>query len=420
MGIAPTAKINVQRISSTSGFANTYGGQLTWANDAYANGCAVQTHSHNEYNSPDGAVAGAYNATAQLYDFSVRDTYEGDSVDTPMPVIVSAGNIRGGSYYWYDEFADKTKEVLSPATAKNVISVGAAESYRPGISACTTGTRQPGDFYAEGFNNVAYVSRRGTWDGRIKPDILAPATMMSSTHTRYPGVAVSCRKDSTGLYNIDSGTSYAAPQVAGGVVLINAKGNATYTPAMLKATLVGTAKSMAGGIDRYQHLETSNVVFVASRPNPVQGFGRMFLADFLLGTQPSRMLDETSFVPFTASGQTRSGSFTVSDVNKPVVLVLAWSDEPGSLAAGPALVRNLDIDVRNGCTRYAGNKMNSQEYSIAQSSCSGTVSYDNLNNVEMIIIPPNTLTTISYVITAKSWGFGSHNQKFALFVANVL
>jgi hypothetical protein len=74
--------------------------------------------------------------------------------------------------------------LLSPATAKNVIRVGAAESLCPGLSSCAFGTRQPGDFYAESFDNLADVSRQGPTDGRIKPEILASATMVSHRRRR--------------------------------------------------------------------------------------------------------------------------------------------------------------------------------------------------------------------------------------------
>ncbi len=57
-------------------------------------------------------------------------------------------------------------------------------------------------------------------------------------------------------------------------------------------------------------------------------------------------------------------------------------------------------------------------YSIAQNACNSYVAYAFRNNVEMIVIPPNTLSTVAYYITARTWGYGTHNQKFALFVAN--
>jgi hypothetical protein len=63
--------------------------------------------------------------------------------------------------------------------------------------------------------------------------------------------------------------------------------------------------------------------------------------------------------------------------------------------------------------------MNAGEVSIAQSSCSGAVARDSVNNVEMIVVPAGTLATMTYYVSVRSWGFGTHNQKFALFASNV-
>jgi Subtilase family. len=413
MGIASGATIYDQRLFGSGGMANTYGGIYTWANDAYNNGAVIQTHSYNFYHS---SVAGDYDMDAQAYDSAVRDTYQGDSIDTPMPMTISAGNICGGSPNYSDPMAVCNTPVLSPATAKNVITVGASESYRPGFSTCQTGAvRQPGDFLANSFDNVAYVSRRGTTDGRIKPDILAPGTMVGSTHSQYPGAGRFCNSDTTQMYDIDTGTSFSAPQVAAAALLLDAKYSATFSPAMLKAALIGTAKSMKGGKDDYTGAS------IAARPNAVQGFGRLFLADIMQGTQSYRFLDESSFTPFTGAGQSRNGTLTVVNQSKPVVLVLAWTDEPGSVSASQTLVRDLDLDVLVGCTLYAGNSLDATtEYSTTPGYCYSTYGHDHKNNVEIIVLPPYFGSSFTYYVTETSWAFGTHNQKFALFAANVL
>jgi hypothetical protein len=421
MGVASGAKIYDQRVWY-NGLANTYGGIYTWANDAYNNGCVIQTQSFNFYAPPPATpVDGDYDANAQAWDAAVRDTYAGDSIDTPMPIVVSAGNICGGTAD--DRVGDCTSKVLSPSTAKNVISAGASESYRPGYSTCqsTQLHRQAGDFLANSFGNVAYVSRRGTDDGRIKPDILAPATMVGSTASQWslnPNVhpGAFCRSDANQptLYNIDTGTSFAAPQIAAAGLLLDAKYTTTFSPAMLKAALVGTAKSLMGNTDDYTGAP------VAARPNTAQGFGRLFLADVLQGTQSYRFMDENSFTPFTAAGQSRGGSFTVADTSKPVVLVVAWTDEPGGINVSKELVRDLDFTASVGCPVYYGNVISSTtEYSVAF-ACGDVAVHDRANNVEMIVIPPGAGTSISWSVVVANWGSGTHNQKFALFGANVL
>jgi Subtilase family len=412
MGTAPPAQIFNQRIFDQNGaIATTPGGVLTWANDAYLNGSVAQNHSHNDY-FPGAGNDGAYTTTAQAYDQAVRDTYSGDSVDTPMTIVVSAGNICGGSANYTT--GDCSSRVLSPGTAKNVITVGAAESYRPGKGPnCqfVGVNRQPGDFLADSFDNVAYISRRATLDNRIKPDVIAPATMVASTRSQASANNF-CFADPTNMYYIDTGTSFAAPQVTGAAALLDAKFGVTYSPAMLKAALIGTAKSVKGGLDRYTNTT------MGARPNYNQGWGRLSLDDIIQGRTAYRLLDENSFTPFTAALQARSGTFTVADPAKPVVIVLAWTDEPASVPAGTTLVRDLDLQVHSGCTLYSGNYMNSSEVSVAQNYCYGPYVRDSTNNVEMVVVPAGTLSTLSYSISVHSW-FGSHNQKFALFASNV-
>lgn len=334
-------------------------------------------------------------------------------------MTVSAGNICGGSGDWHSGECNDSM-VLSPATAKNVITVGGSESFRSGYSACTPQVfpqiapqRQPGDFIANSLNNVAYISRRGTVDNRLKPEILAPATMVSSTRTASgQNFCVDATVDATHHYWIDSGTSFSSIQVAAAAVLIDRKNNALFTPAMLKAALVGNAHSMKGGFDRYANGD------VAARPNPAQGFGRLYLGD-ALGSGVQTYLDESSWTPFTGAGQYTDRHFTVADPGKQVVIVLAWSDEPALVSANPTLVRDLDLFVPNSyCSGYTGNVMDSAtETSVLQSGICANYTYDRANNVEMIALPAGR-SDFTVEIISNTWGFGSHNQKLAFFAAN--
>ncbi len=41
------------------------------------------------------------------------------------------------------------------------------------------------------------------------------------------------------------------------------------------------------------------------------------------------------------------------------------------------------------------------------------------DNPVLIVVPAGALTSLTYYVSVWSWGFGSHNQKFALFASNV-
>jgi hypothetical protein len=413
MGVAPRTGIYVQKIVHDSGAVDFSTPVLTLANDANYWNASVQTHSYNETGS-----VGQYTARTQETDLAVRDTFGGDAVDTPMPMTFSAGNI----------YNETDLRVQAPATAKNVITVGGSESWRLGHTGCTTtgATRPAGYFLAESFENVAWGSRRGTEDGRIKPDIIAPMNLISTTRTQFHPAGGDqrgggyCINTEDGFYTIDGGTSFSAPQAAGACILLNRSRGTKLSPPMLKAALVGNALSVKNGIDR----RTGNLV--GPRPNALQGFGRLYLGDAFSGTVTQTYLDETSWTPFTSAGQRRSRTFTVANAALPTVIVLAWSDEPAGIGANPTLVRDLDLTIEvgtDGCFAYTGNRFrfDGSEYSRVQGgpfgSC-GNWTYDQANNVEMIALAPNTLTTFTLDIYIASWGFGSHNQKFAVYASN--
>lgn len=390
MGIAPKTGIYAQKIVSNAGaFVNPID-IMTYANDANTWQAAVQTHSYNNYNA---ANAGAYTTQAQTYDTAVRDTSLGDGIDHPMPMTISAGNICQAATDC------TTTMVLSPASAKNVISVGGVESYRPGqFTSCSVVTvpRRTEDFQADSFKNVAWRSRRGTTDGRIKPEILAPMNQISSTRTQYvhPGTLEHrgwfCNPTGDGFYSYDSGTSFAAPQVAGAAVLLDKQQNTRLSPPMLKAALVANSVSVKGGLDR----RTGGTV--AARPNAVQGYGRLNLNEALSNTVVETYLDESSWTPFTAAGQNRGRFFTVVNSAKPVVIVLAWSDEPANVNANPTLVRDLDLEIWDDqyCRAYTGNHLLPNETSriFGGLNCAAPT-YDRRNNVEMIVIPAGARTS---------------------------
>ena len=202
------------------------------------------------------------------------------------------------------------------------------------------------------------------------------------------------------------------------------------TPAMVKAMLIGGSKSASAGLDRLSGGA------VGSRPNIRQGFGRLYIADLIYAGPNITLLDECptglGCTPlfFTDAGQTRSGQFTVLDPSKPVVIVLAWTDDPAVVNGGPTLVRDLDLTVTNGCERYSGNYINSQDNSIQQDGCNGTTFYaDHTNNVEMVVLPAGYTqqyngAVLNWRVDSTTWwgsrdAAASATQRFVIFGSNV-
>ncbi|MGH8430541.1 MAG: S8 family serine peptidase, partial [Solimonas sp.] len=345
MGLAPGASLYAQRIFSTGGTLCTGTTVANWAQDAITEKnlrgyhSVVQNHSYNDYSTTlvnnvcVQTANGVYTTRSQEYDYAVRDT--------GLPISVSAGNVCQFSITGCTRPCPSM--VLPPATAKNVLSVGASETYRPGMAPpcdhSTQTVRQAEDYWASSLKRVAYVSRRGTSDGRVKPDIVAPASMAGSTirndvfkpFCKKPNPALQPTQNENGFYSIDTGTSFAAPQAAGAMAIVNAWWNRAAMPALspaaLKAVLVGSSLSLKGGID-----DLTNTA-IAARPNATQGFGRLNIDKATLSGLQQGYLDESSWPSFSGAGQTTSRTFTVTSSSQPTIIVLAWSDEPAAAQA---------------------------------------------------------------------------------------
>ena len=109
------------------------------------------------------------------------------------------------------------KTVNDPALAYNVIGVGAFSG---------GGTTDPADDSVFGWS-----SRGPTAGGRKKPDLVAVGD---------GGLADSYYQSTGQLWKYDTGTSYAAPQVAGGAVLLAGAG--IRDPKVVKAILINSAR----------------------------------------------------------------------------------------------------------------------------------------------------------------------------------
>src|SRR5262249_30159757 len=157
LGIAPFARMGSTAIFGPNNFSST-----AWENTAYGQGARISSNSWGF----TGTAARRYDANAQEYDRIVRDAQSGVAGNQQLIVVFAAGNAGSGA-----------GPVSSPATAKNVITVGASENVRQtGTDGC--GIANTG---ADSANDIISFSSRGPvnssgGDGRIKPDIVAPGT----------------------------------------------------------------------------------------------------------------------------------------------------------------------------------------------------------------------------------------------------
>lgn len=429
LGIAPFVKVGSSVIFDPNNFTSPDYEDL--ASRAYRDGARVSG------NSWGADTAGGYDVDAQQYDAIVRDAQQSSAAvpaagNQEMTFVFAAGNAGSGA-----------GTVGSPGTAKNVITVGAAENVHShattnggnnasGNDGCTTP-----DSEANSANDVASFSSRGPCaDSRKKPEIMAPGTHVTGGVGQNVktmsgnGTAVACF-DGTGVcalpgggtvgstnnffplgqrwYSTSSGTSHSTPAVAGGAALVyqwflNQFTNAP-SPAMIKAFLMNAARYMTG--------TSANDTLYSNN----QGMGMMNLGTAFDGT-PRMLRDQLTNDLFTASGQTRTFTGVIVSNSKPVRITLTWTDAPGS-TSGNAYKNNLDLTVVINGTTYRGNV-----FSGANSIAGGSA--DVRNNSESVFLPAGTTGNVAITIGATSINsdgvpnFGTTlDQDFALVAYNV-
>ena len=318
---------------------------------AYDNGVRIHSNSW-----------GYGTAYAGMYRYEAVDADEYMWRNQDFLVLFAAGN--DGKDANRDGVVDPGS-VTPPSTAKNCISVGAAENYRS-IPGRTWGKAWPDNYPVNPIKNdeivqvttpqgmAAFSSRGPTSDGRIKPDVVAPGTYIASVRGRL------AQDEGWGILNADylyeGGTSMATPLIAGAVALVrqwlvDSKGIANPSAALMKALLINGARDMTPG-----QYGTGSMQEVTARPDCSQGFGHINLFGSL---SPG----EGNFLSFVTNQFTATGnSFTTNIVvRRPgaglYAITLVWQDYPGAEGAATALVNDLDLTVTSpsGIVYYPNN-----------------------------------------------------------------
>lgn len=295
-----------------------------------------------------------------IYDW---DTYSLDKFVWEHPdmlVLKSAGNGNNTSKPF----------VSSPGAAKNAITVGSTEGIR-GVDSASDNPDQ-----------VASFSSRGTYDGRIKPEVLAPGTWILSTRKSKPDPTTD---NYLGMYNQDygymSGTSMSTALTAGSLALLRqyliAQG-VTPSAAQLKALLIFGTRWLSG---------------VSATD---QGFGRVDVEKSLIALEKGDLqhLDAQGL----STGEKKTYTFTSN--GKPFKAVLAYTDYPKTPGLGKDLVNDLDIRIigPDGKDVYWGN---------------GYIDGDRLNNTEEIIVS-NAQKGATYTIEVTAHQVAKGPQPYAL------
>ena len=299
--------------------------------------------------------------------------------------------------------------VGSPATAKNALSVGAAEGRRD-VSRVWRDS-WPEDFavepialdrmsQADGPQGMAAFSGRGPCaDGRFKPDLVAPGTFIAIPRPADLADAGWGVADDTNFVFV-GGTGVAAEQVADAARqarqwLADARGIFSPSAALVKALLIAGARDLAPG----QYGAGAKQEIPQLRPNFVQGAGRLDLARALQAGKGEifDLYDGQTL----AAGAAETYELNAGQAGGRVVLVLVYSDYPASPAAGRALVNDLDLTV----TTPSGTVLHPN----------GRAGPDDVNNVEMIEFEADEAGAYLARVEARAVPMGG-GQPYALVV----
>ncbi len=466
-GTAPKAGFVFQSLMDSGGGLGGIPGDLnTLFQTPYDDGARV--HS-NSWSSP---VDGAYTADAQEVDEFVWNNPD-------MVITFTAGNRgndgkrrAGVSCLTTGDPIDGVVDddaIGSPGTAKNNITVGASENYRPdftfevpeGDCNSSDGVEQKtwgwfsdcqfsvdpifSDLMADNASGLGAFSSRGpTNDGRIKPDLVAPGVAVVSTRTDQNPTyeqwgSCSVPAELQTYYVTKGGTSMSTPLTAGAAVLVrqyyedgwHGEGESTtnlfpvagdgFNPsaALVKATLVNGAWDMVPGqYGTGPEQELPPGWDSSDLPNNAAGYGRVDLEAALFpgsgfGRDPGRDLEVHDASPGLATSAFTDYPVTLAASGDPLIVTLVWSDPYAELAAGSQLVNDLDLTVTSpGGTVYLSNGIDRT-----------TGGADRVNNVEQVkVTAPETGV---WTVRVNGWNVpgnavpGTTTQPYALAISAV-
>ncbi|KZM24089.1 uncharacterized protein EKO05_0010258 [Ascochyta rabiei] len=326
----------------------------------------------------------------QPYGEAARQVDEAVYEHPELLIVFAAGN-----YGYKTPFGS----IEGYASAKNCLTVGATDSSRPSAAGRYVSSKTSLNDATE---IPTYSCRGPTFEGRIKPDVVAPGTAILSAKSRD---AIDKEVYGTSLqrdYMYSTGTSMSAALVSGCAAVLRetlVKSGLERPPAaLLKAMLINGSYSLHhahGGKEGFGRVNLKDSIVDTSEAKT---------AGFVIGQPLRDIFDDYSFtveVPVKIHSKYSPGGHT-PEPTPPVTngltlkATLAYTDAPGAALQNDL---NLILTTSDGVSRNGNMGSDSNRY-------------DDRNNVEQVVwkaIPPGKVR-----ITVRAANITSKEQDFAL------
>jgi len=277
----------------------------------------------------------SYVQSMTVYDAEAADLesiVRGDAVDSngnaipARPQVWAAGN-NGIS----EQYGNEDGYYAVFTSAKNTISVGSLDTF---------------DYRLSDFSSMG-----PTFDGRIKPDVVAPGCLDSIGSIGE----IQAADDDTQGYRDECGTSMAAPAVSGIIGLMMNTYEETFgvfpnlNPSLYKAILVQSAqdqiKTASFDAREFNNPDTGNPVLFHAGPDFATGYGLVDAAGAVAIIEDSDLWRQSTI---NSTGVSQTWCVYVPEGADQFKVTLAWDDEPGDTSTAETaakLVNDLDLEL---------------------------------------------------------------------------